>query len=661
MSKFVKVLLPLALDSSYSYNACDLDLEIGNIVQVEFCRKLIWGVITDIENIKPANLELNKIKPILKIHQQIKLSQNHLKFIDGIANYNLASRGLVLRSFMNILNSDKVKKEVNQLQQKIIVDDFKLKILQEAQQQIFEKISSQINSSQTFLLDGVTGSGKTEIYFAVIAKILENFADKISGSNQAQILILLPEIALTSQLVMRFEEQFAFKPALWHSKISKKLKREIFYGVANGSVNVMIGARSALLLPYKNLRLIIIDEEHDQSFKQEDVFNFHARDMAIIKSKIENFPIILSSATPALETYNNAVQGKYHHFILAQKFGSYNQINLIDLRQEKLEDNLIVCNQLKNEILKNLHSNQQTLLFLNRRGYAPVTICKSCGDKYQCPNCDFNLVLHKNKKQLICHHCGHHEKIDKICKNCKTSDSLICLGFGVEKLTEEVANFAPDARILTITSDTITNFAEAENIVNKILANEIDIIIGTQMIAKGYDFPKLNLVGIIDADSMLYSSDLRALERSFQTLLQVIGRAGRREQNGKIFIQTYNPKNFLFENIDKDKKDFYQFELNNRKLLNLPPFTRMARFEISSLDEYEAKVFAKELIKHFPFNESLEVHGPASAPLQKLHNRHHFLLHLKAHKKINLQKLIANVLTSCKIPGKIRVRINIDP
>jgi primosomal protein N' (replication factor Y) len=383
--------------------------------------------------------------------------------------------------------------------------------------------------------------------------------------------------------------------------------------------------------------------------------------MAVIKSKIENFPVILSSATPALETYANAVSGKYHHFLLSQKFGSYNKINLIDLRQEKLENNLIICNKLKVEILKNLQNNQQTLLFLNRRGYAPVSMCKSCGKKYVCPNCDFNLVLHKNKNQLTCHHCGHHEKIEKNCKYCQADDSIISLGFGVEKLTQEVENFAKDARILTITSDSVTNFSEAENIVNKILNNEVDIIIGTQMIAKGYDFPKLNLVGIVDADSMLYSSDLRALERSFQILLQVIGRAGRRDQDGKIFIQTYNPKNFLFENIDKDKAEFYKFELNNRKMLNLPPYSRMARIEVSALEEYQAKTFAKDLIKYFPFNENVEIHGPASAPLQKLHNRHHFLLHLKAHKKINLQKLIANVLTSCEIDRKIRIRVNIDP
>lgn len=663
--KFVQVLLPLALNQSYSYLSAFHDIAVGDIVLVEFCRKTLWGVVENISDSKPDNLELSKIKTIEAIHPRIKLKEDILKFINEISDYNLASKGLVLRSFINILNTDKVKKEVEDMQQLVDVDKFKLKELQPAQQQIFKEISDELNSNHTFVLDGVTGSGKTEIYFAVIAKILQEFYcqknSQANHNNNCQILILLPEIALTSQLVSRFKEQFAFAPALWHSKISKKLKREIFFGIVSGNTKVIIGARSALLLPFKNLRLIVIDEEHDHSFKQEDVFNFHARDMAILKSKIENFPIILSSATPALETYNNAILGKYRHFIIDQKFGSQNQVNIIDLKQEKLEDNLIICNKLKLEVIKNFQENKQTLLFLNRRGYSPVAICKSCGKKYECSNCDFNLVYHKHKKQLVCHHCGHHEKVENNCKFCQSPNSLVSLGFGVEKLEEEVKNFLPEARILVITSDSVTNFSDAEKIVSKISNNEVDIIIGTQMIAKGYDFAKLNLVGIVDADAMLYNSDLRALERSFQTLTQVMGRAGRRQEQGKIFIQTYNPKNFLLENIDKAKNNFYDFELTNRNLLNLPPYSRMARFEISALNENDAKNYAKDFSKNFPFNEHLEIHGPAPASLQKLRNRHHFLLHLKAHKKINLQKLIANVFNSSKIPNKIRIRVNIDP
>lgn len=658
--KFVQVLLPLAFNQSFTY-LCQLEtIAIGDVVQVEFCRKKIWGVVENIDDKKPEKLDLNRIKFVEAVHQKIKLNHRHLKFINEISEYNLALRGLVLRSFINILNADKTKKEVQDWQQKIAIDKFNLKVLQPRQQQIFEEISQQINSNETFVLDGVTGSGKTEIFFALVAKILKNYY-QVSDSNDCQILILLPEIALTSQLVMRFKEQFAFEPALWHSKISKKLKREIFFGVVSGNVKVMIGARSALLLPFKNLRLVVIDEEHDHSFKQEDVFNFHARDMAILKSKIENFPVILSSATPALETYNNAINGKYHHFILSEKFGSENQVNIIDLKQEKLEDNLIVSNKLKLEVINNFKDNKLTLLFLNRRGYSPVALCKSCGQKFECPNCDFNLVYHKNKNHLICHHCGHFEKVEQNCRHCQSPNSLISLGFGVEKLEEEVRSFLPEARILVITSDSVDNYAVAQKTIAKIINNEVDIIIGTQMIAKGYDFARLNLVGIVDADSMLYNTDLRALERTFQTLTQVIGRAGRRQEQGKIFIQTYNPKNFLLENITKNKEFFYNFELNNRQLLNLPPLSRMIRIEVSSLDENIAKNYAKELLKNFPFNESLEIFGPASAPLQKLRNRHHFLLHLKADKKIKIQKLVNDILLNLKPNNKIRVRVNVDP
>jgi len=644
--KFVEILLPLALDRAFTY-AADSDVEIGDVVQVEFGRKKIWGVVWSLDGKKEVAAE--KIKKILTKNPRLKLSEPHLKFIEELAAYNLASRGLVLRSFIGILNSDKVKKEPKNLVQEILPQNFSLKKLSEIQQKIADEISTQIS-----LIDGVTGSGKTEIYFSKIAQILQN-------DEQAQILILIPEIALTSQLLLRFEEQFKFKPALWHSKISKKEKREIFYGIVDGSVRVIIGARSALLLPFRKLRLIVIDEEHDSSFKQEDVFNFHARDMAILKSRIENFAVILASATPAVETYNNGISGKFTHFILPQKFGAKNEIELIDLRQNKLEKGSFLSQKLVSEIAKTLGEKKQAMLFLNRRGYAPVTLCKTCGKKYICQNCDFHLVLHKTKNRLICHHCGHFENVQNSCKSCGAEDALISIGAGVEKVEEEVRQLFPDAKIALITSDNVSDFIDAEKVVKEIISGEIDIIIGTQMIAKGHDFPNLELVGIVDADAMLYSSELRALERSFQMLTQVVGRAGRRKA-GKVLIQTYNPQNLVFEKIIKDaKKDFYDFEINNRRSLDLPPFSRFAKFEVSAFDEIAAKNFAKKLISNFPISDKIEIFGPASAPLQKLKNRHHFLVNLKVQKKINLQKLILDVMRNLEIPNNIRVRIDIDP
>lgn len=651
MSKiFLQVLLPLALDEAFTYSSAD-DVALGEIVLVEFGRKKIWGVVVN-KGIEP-NFAVEKIKPILERNSDFSLSKKQLEFIENIASYNLASRGLVLRAFIGILNSDKVKKLAVPKKQEVNPQEFSLKTLSEAQQKIADDLS--FNNYSVSLIDGATGSGKTEIYFALVAKIL-------TQNPEAQILILLPEIALTSQLLMRFEEQFKFKAALWHSKISKKEKREIFYGITSGSTKLLIGARSALLLPFKNLKLMIIDEEHDSSFKQEDVFNFHARDMAIVKARLENFPVILSSATPSLESYNNAILGKYNHFILEQKFGQKNDVELIDLRQEKLDKGDFLSRKLRQEITAKLSINKQVLLFLNRRGYAPVTLCKACGKKYECLNCDFHLVMHKAKKQLTCHHCGHFEKLENNCKFCNEENSLIALGAGVEKVKEEVELTFPNARIALVTSDNVGNFLDAEKIVKQILNHEIDIIIGTQMIVKGYDFPELELVGIVDADSMLYSSELRALEKSYQILTQVMGRAGRRQNKGLVTIQTYNPDNLIFQKIIKgSKKEFYDFELRNRQSADFPPFSRFAKFEISSFIENEARNFAKKLISHFPFNKEIELFGPASAPIQRLKNRHHFLVNLKISKKFNLQKLILEVLKSLDIPNSIRLRIDIDP
>lgn len=653
MSKiFAQILLPLALDESFTYFASS-EIEVGDLVKVEFGRKEIWGVVTVLGNIAPTKFSEDKIKKIIEKNSRFKLTKNHLAFIEAIASYNLATRGLVLRAFIGILNSDKVKKIPEAGIQKVEPQKFHLKKLLPKQQEIVDELNK--SDAQISLLDGVTGSGKTEIYFAQIAEILTKNSD-------AQILILLPEIALTSQLLLRFEEQFKFKPALWHSKISKKEKREIFYGIAEGSIKVLIGARSALLLPFKNLKLIIVDEEHDSSFKQEDIFNFHTRDMAVIKAKLENFSVVLASATPALETYNNAICGKYQHFILEQKFGQKNQIELLDLRQEKLEKGSFLSAKLREEIVKNFAAKKQTLLFLNRRGYAPVTLCKACAKKYECLDCDFHLVLHKQRKKLICHHCGHQENLLNECKFCGEKDSLISLGAGVEKVAEEVKELFPEAKIALVTSDNVGNFEDAEKIVKEILSGEIDIIIGTQMISKGHDFPNLTLIGIVDADAMLYSSELRALEKTYQMLTQISGRAGRRDIAGKIIIQTYNPQNLIFEKLIKNtKKEFYDFEINNRRLVDLPPFAKLARFEVSSLNENEAKNFARKLIQYFPVDEKIELFGPAPAPLQRLKNRHHFLVNLKARKKVNLQKLITDVMQSLDIPNQVRVRIDVDP
>lgn len=652
MERYLNILLPIAFDEPFTYKTTDSNIKKGDIVLVEFRKNTLWGVVWGESDAK--NIKVEKIKEIKEKHEFLKLSEENIDFINRLSAYNLAKKGLVLRAFIGILNSDKIKKlKLSDEKQAVDFDKFNLKDLSTRQKEIADEIlSSDINVS---LIDGVTGSGKTEIYFKIIAEILKK-------NHDGQILILLPEIALTSQLLTRFEKQFGFKPYLWHSKIGIKEKREIFYQIANGSLKVLIGARSALLLPYKNLKLIIIDEEHDQSYKQEDIFNFNARDMAILKASRENFKVILSSATPSIESYFNAKSGKYNYFLLADKFNQKkNHIELVDLRISKLEKNSVISNELKIALAKNLEKNQQSLLFLNRRGYAPVSLCKACGQKVNCLNCSSYLVHHKNRGEAICHYCGHSEKFNSNCKSCGEVNSIINVGIGVEKLKEEVESLFPQTRIALVTSDTISNFKEAQKIIEEISENKIDIIIGTQIIAKGYDFENLSLVGIVDADSGFYSSELRSMERSFQLLSQVTGRAGRKDHQGRILIQTYNTKNFIFEKIiQNDKEGFYEFELKNRKDLNLPPFSKMANFIISAFEEPQAITAAKKLIAAFPFNDAIEIFGPAPLAVSRLKNRYYYRVFLKLEKKINMQKLIQDVINDMDFSSQIRIKVDID-
>jgi len=646
-----EVLLPIAVKQTFSYFALP-NQQIGDVVLVEFGSKKNWGVVLELSN--QSTCSISKIKNILETSNKLKLSVSHLAFIKQLAEYNLANLGLVLKSFLaNFTQINLAKKPIKTISHNILPQNFCLKTLNDKQQAIFTDIEQNLSCHQTFLLHGATGSGKTEIFFHLIAS-------KLSQNNSQQILILLPEIALTSQLLTRFKQQFGFSPVVWHSKISSAEKKAIFLAIANGSVKVIIGARSSLLLPFYNLGLIIVDEEHDTSFKQEDIFNFHARDMAVLSAKINNFPVLLCSATPSLESFYNASTGKYKYLHLAQSFGSVNSLHFIDLTQEKTAKKNIITPQLQQEIVNNLANKQQTLLFLNKRGYAPVTICKDCKHKYSCKHCSFHLVLYKKQNKLLCHHCGYSQKMPTFCANCKSSDSLISLGFAIEKLIEETEKIFPQARIAVASSDTLKSFSDADNLVQKITNQEVDIIIGTQIIAKGYDFANLSLIGIVDADSLLYSSNLRATEQGFQLFTQLIGRAGRRATSGRVLIQTYNPKNLLFQHIN-NSDNFYAFELKNRQLFNLPPFSQMARLEISATKASQALNFANYLVQNIPASEKLKVYGPAPAPLAKLKNRYHFLLNLIIDKKINLAKLIQGVLAKASVPSSIRVRVHINP
>ena len=656
VSKICQILLPVPFNYGFSYFVPEgLDLKTGDVVKVSFRSKEIFGVAVGLN--QENDIDEKRIKTIIDVDEKIKFSTNLLEFIDFVAAYNLAPKGLVLKLSLAILNSSQEAKKKKPAAEKLII--IELKSLNENQQKaadlLLKKVAEQKFS--TILLDGITGSGKTEIYFQAIAKTIQK-----SEYNQA--LILLPEIALTSQLCKRFKQQFGFEPDLWHSKISPAKKRELFFRIANGSCRVLIGARSALFLPFQNLKLIVVDEEHDASFKQEDVVNYHGRDMAVMRAKIENIPIILSSATPSLESYLHAKNNKYQLIKLDQRFGQEEKtaISLLDMRKEKLSKNQFISEPLKKLLAENLKNNRQSLLFLNRRGYAPLTLCNKCGKKVSCKNCSSYLTFHQKTNRLVCHHCGTSNRMNNICNNCGEKDCLVNCGVGVEKLQEEVLKYFSEARIGLMTSDNIKNNDDAKNLIEQILEHKIDIIIGTQMIAKGHHFPSLALVGIIDGDGSFLGGNLRTLERSFQLLTQVIGRAGRENFAGQVVLQTYNPENSVFKNIIENKRDeFLEGEIKGRQTMNFPPFSKMAAIIFSGIDENLVIDFAKFVLRKFPVDKAIEVFGPAPLAITRVKNRYHYCLNIKVERKINLQKLITDCLAQINTPSSIRVKIDIDP
>ncbi|MDA0901945.1 MAG: primosomal protein N' [Proteobacteria bacterium] len=656
----VTVLLPLPFDHGFSYFAdANLHLKVGDMVQVPFRKKEIYGVVVAVDD--KVDFDHKKIKSIIKKDENLHISDKLLKLVQWAANYNLAPQGLMLKLAISTVNSaaNKVKKKQEKQFGQPQIDDLKLKELSDSQKQAADFLNQRIvdNQYSVTLIDGITGSGKTEVYFASIAKILQQ-------DQEGQILILLPEIILTTQLIDRFTEQFGFAPQIWHSKVGESKKRDIFYGINNGKIRVLIGARSALFLPFKQLRLIIVDEEHEASFKQEDLVNYHGRDMAIVRAKMEEIPIFLASATPSLESYLNAKNGKYHHLVLDQRFAKnqHIEIDLVDMRQKKLPSGSCISAALVKQLGQALAENKQSLLFLNRRGYSPLTLCKACGYKVVCPNCSSYATYHYKNHRLICHHCGLQNSLPNDCPQCHETDSLITCGAGVEKVEEEVLQHFPQSRIALMTSDNVTNLQEAEELVNKILNHEIDVIIGTQIIAKGHHFPDLALVGIIDGDGSFQNANLRTAERSYQLLTQVIGRAGRDKYQGKVVLQSYNPQNVVFKNIiNNDRDKFLESEANNRQIMNMPPFSKMVAVIFNAFDEEQTIKTAKMVLQQFPVQSDIEVFGPAPMPLTKVRNRYYYRLLIKAENRLNIQKLIAQVLAKITVPSTVRIKVDIDP
>ncbi|MBB3980411.1 primosomal protein N' (replication factor Y) [Sphingobium fontiphilum] len=506
-----------------------------------------------------------------------------------------------------------------------------------------------------FLLDGVTGSGKTEVYFEAIAAAMR---------EGRQVLVLLPEIALTEPFLERFEKRFGCVPVSWHSGLRQTERRRAWRAIAAGQAKVVVGARSALFLPYPNLGLIIVDEAHEASFKQEDGVHYHARDVAVMRGLIEKFPVILASATPAIETRHQVELGRYREIRLPARFGGAQMpaITGINLLTDPPERGRWIAPPLVQAIDETMARGEQSLLFLNRRGYAPLTLCRHCGYRFQCPNCTAWMVEHRLTHRLACHHCGHVIPTPRFCPECKEEDALVACGPGVERIADEVKALWPDARTAIVTSDTLWSPAKAAEFVKSVEAGDVDIIIGTQLVTKGYHFPNLTLVGVIDADLGLEGGDLRAAERTFQQIMQVAGRAGRGEKPGHVYIQTRMPEAGVIEAlVDGDAERFYAAETESRRRANAPPFGRFAAIVISSEDAEEAAATARLIGKSAPVMEGLRVYGPAPAPLAVLRGRHRHRLLVHATRAIDVQDIIRQWLADLVWKSGTRVSVDIDP
>jgi len=508
---------------------------------------------------------------------------------------------------------------------------------------------------ETFLLDGVTGSGKTEVYFRAIAAAL-------AAGRQA--LVLLPEIALGAQWHARFEEQFGCRAAAWHSDVAPNERRAVWRDVGEGRARVVVGARSALFLPFCELGLIVVDEEHDASYKQQDGVLYHARDMAVVRASIEAVPIVLASATPSLESLVNAERKRYRRILLPDRHGgaALPSVELVDLRIDRPARQRFLAPSLAEALAATLEQGEQAMLFLNRRGYAPLTLCRTCGHRLQCPNCTAWLVEHRLLGRLTCHHCGHAQRPPERCPSCDDKHSFVPCGPGIERVAEEVALLFPKARTATIASDTLTGPDAIGELVRSIEAHELDLLIGTQIMAKGHHFPLLTLVGVVDADLGLSGGDLRAAERTWQLLHQVAGRAGRADRPGRVLLQTFDAEHPVMQALASGDRDrFLALERDDRRRHGWPPFGRLAAIIVSGADAEQADQAAAAISRAAPHVRGVEILGPALAPLSVLRGRHRRRFLAKSGRDVNLQAVLSQWLAGVRVPSAVRIQVDVDP
>ena len=650
---FCNVIVTRPFDQIFTYKVKkDQIVKVGSIVSIPFGKsKNQIGMVESISN----NITFNKnylIKEVEEVFESIILSKNIIKFIYWISDYTLSPIGLVLKLFL--INETMIDFSFNEKKQ-ITFNPDKINLNYDQKKAVEVINKSLFKSTTPIVLEGVTGSGKTEVFFETIEIIIK---------KKQQALIMVPEISLTPQLEKRFLKRFGFLPDVWHSKISDKKRKTIWHQCYLGEPIIVIGARSSLFLPFKKLSLIVVDEEHDISYKQEDNIRYQARDLAIVRAQIDNALIILSSATPSLETQNNINKKKYKHVFLASQFSGIKlpPIELIDLQQNKLEKNKWISNRIYQELQNCLIKKEQALLFLNRRGYSPLSLCIDCGYRYQCKQCTSWLVMHHGKKRLLCHQCGSIYPIDPHCPKCLEKNSIKLIGPGVERLKEELTLLFPEKLIGVMSSDNANTPSKIKKIINDFENRKIDILVATQIMAKGYDFPNLSFVGVIDADTGLLGGDMRAIERTYNLLQQVSGRAGRSKQEGKVFIQTYYPKQPVIQSLQKrDRKNFVEQSLKDRESFLIPPFGFMTAIILSGSSKAKTKMYGRKIIQASKTPENISILGPVEAPIFLLRGKYRFRILIKGNKRKILNKYTRFILKKCPIPSSIKVIIDVDP
>ena len=647
----IPVLIPNIFNHPFTYET-DLNLGIGDYVMVPFGKSSLTGIVWDhFEKQNNKNFLTKKISSRLDINP---LSKKTINFLNWFSDYNLIPKGMSLK--LHLLSGEAIvnfkKNEYKKFNEILPSINYQLN---ESQKKTYLEVSRLNEKFNVHLLQGATGSGKTLVYFNLIK-------DKIDQDKQA--LILLPEIGLTSEFEKKFIKFFGFKPAIWHSSITKKNKKIIWSGLASNKIKVVIGARSSLFLPFKKLGLIVVDEEHDQSYKQDEGVIYNARDMAVSRASFENIPINLVTAVPSIETYSNVIKKKYSHSRLLNRFknASLPSCEIIDLNKFKLVNKSWISSKTFEKVNYHLEKGDQVLFFLNRRGYSPNVICKNCLKSFVCKNCSINLVYHKNIKKLLCHYCGTKHELKRECENnISGSCKFIFTGPGVEKVLDEVNTLFPKFKASIFSSDTM-NKKNSSSILENISNNKIKILVGTQLISKGFHFPNLNCIIVLDIDLSSQGHDLRSGEKNLQLYHQLAGRAGRTGKASNIYFQTLiMNKEKLNDITSSDPYDYLEKELNLRKLNNLPPFQRFISIILSSEDEKALDDESLKLQKALKQNLKAQILGPVNAPIHKIKKKYRNRLLIRASKSYKIQKFLAKILHDFKFSKKIKLSVDVDP